>query len=314
MGGTNWSSASYRSMSSSFAGRGDDDVFKHTKTRTLSNEMSPFGLKFRECRDSAAHPETFGIKLALDETGSMGDIPSKLVRGKLQNLMGSLVAAGVNDAQVLFEGIGDVHSDKFPLQVGQFESGDTELVKWLTEINLEGNGGGHGKEDYELAWLVAARHTSLDCFEKRGIKGICFTVGDEKVWESLSAEAQKKFLGYSEASDISSEDLLREASRMYHIFHIHVIHDGMGSRMDGYNEECINDWKKYLGERVIVCNDYNTIAEIVATTAAMIHGIDMEEFTKQFDDSTATSVKNALVKADIHVATRKKAEEGIIKL
>ena len=313
MGGTSWSASSYLSSSDSFVGKSTDKVFHNTSTKTISKDMDARGLKFRECRDSTAHPETLAVVIGLDETGSMGTIPNELVRGKLAKLMESLLKAGVNDAQVLFLGVGDSTCDKFPIQVGQFESGDIELVKWLTEVNLEGNGGGHGKESYPLAWLVAGRHTSIDCFEKRGLKGVLMTIGDEAPWEVIKAKEQKEFLGYGQAEDLTAEQLFEEASKMYHIFHIHVEHSGY-TKMSGYDKTVIDAWKKLLGERVIICEDYNNIAEIISTTVAMIHGIDMEEFTKHFDKDTADSVKNALMKVDTSVTTKKKTEEGIVAL
>lgn len=312
MGGTSWSASSYLSSSASFADQPRDKVFPHTKTKTLSNEMDAKGLKFRECRDSVAHPETLAVEIGLDVTGSMGEIPEKLVKDKLAKVMESLLNAGVNDAQVLFMGIGDSTCDHFPVQVGQFESGDTELMKWLTSVNIEGGGGGHGKESYIWAWLVAARHTSIDCFEKRGIKGVLMTIGDEAPWEVLTAREQKEFIGYGQAEDLTAEQLLEEVTKMYHVFHIHVNHDS--GFMGSYHQRTVDAWKKLLGERVIICEDYNTVAEIISTTVAMIHGIDMEEFTKHFDKDTASSVKNALMKVDTSVAKNKKTEEGIVAL
>ena len=142
MGGSSWSSDAYKNLSNSYATKSKSAIFTSTK---LTSTMSPHGIKFRESRDSDAHPKSLAINLYLDVTGSMGDIPNFLIKEKLGTLMETLIKHGIEHPQVLFGGIGDQYSDQAPLQVGQFESGTEELNKWLTELYLEGNGGGQVK-------------------------------------------------------------------------------------------------------------------------------------------------------------------------
>ena len=76
-------------------------------------------------------------------------------------------------AAVLFGAIGDAnphYGEVSPIQIGQFEGEAHLMDKWLTAIHLEGAGGPYGQESYEYAFYAAARHTSCDCFEKRGKK------------------------------------------------------------------------------------------------------------------------------------------------
>lgn len=306
MGGTNWSSDAYKNITTSNSTKSTDDIFKNNKTRSISSEMSPNGVKFRESRDSAAHPLAFGVGVFLDVTGSMGRIPEELVRGKLGILMETLISHGINDAQVLFGAIGDHYSDDFPLQIGQFESGTEELNKWLSSVFIESNGGGQNRESYSLAWLFAARHTSMDCFEKRGQKGLLFTIGDEANHTTLEAAKLKDLMGYSQSEDISDEAILAEAQRMYHVFHIHV---NEGSHRD--SSDVLGYWKKTLNERLIICNDYTQIAELIASTVAVIHGLDLDKFTASFDSKIASDVKNALVKVTSSVS---KTDKGIVHL
>ena len=64
--------------------------------------------------------------------------------------------------------------DSAPLQVGQFESSDELLDKWLTNIYFEAGGGGNGGESYALAWYFAALKTATDSMEKSvGRKAFC---------------------------------------------------------------------------------------------------------------------------------------------
>lgn len=307
MGGGNWSDDAYKHIKSSYKSKSTDDIFTSNKAGTVAKDMSPKDIKFRECRDSDAHPLAFGVMVMLDETGSMGRIPEVLVREKLGTLMESLIAHGINDAQILFGAIGDHYSDRCPLQVGQFESGTDELNKWLSSIYLEQNGGGQNRESYLLSWLFAARHTSMDCYEKRGQKGLLFTIGDEGNHPVLEASKLKEIMGYSTSEDITDAAILAEAQRMFHVFHIHV---NEGSYRD--DDNVLGYWRKALGERLIICNDYNQIAELIASTVAVIHGIDLETFTKSFDPKTAIDVKNALAKVTKDVTTKK--DNGVIEL
>ena len=270
--------------------------------------MSPFGIKFRESRDSEAHPESLSIGVFLDVTGSMGRITEILVREKLGSLMNTLIAHGVEHPQILFGAIGDHISDRYPLQVGQFESGTDELDKWLTEIYIEGGGGGQSMESYTLAWLFASRHTSIDCFEKRKQKGFLFTIGDEAAWDSLQADRLKNLMGYTQTDTVSDRELLEEAQRSYHVFHIHI---NEASYKD--SPVVLGYWRNILGERLIILEDYNAIAETIATTVAVIHGVDLKQVLNSFDDKTAKTVGDALVQIKKEDAS-KTGKDGIIHL
>lgn len=305
MGNSSWSAKTYCSVTRDYATKSTAAIF--TNTTKTDNLMDPKGIKFRESRDSKEHPLTTAIQFWLDVTGSMGKIPEVLAREKLGALMNTLVGHGLNDAQVFFGGIGDHYCDSAPLQVGQFESGTTELDQWLTKLYLEGGGGGQDMESYLLAWLFAARHTSIDCFEKRGQKGFLFTAGDEWNHDSVDGDTIKKLLGTSEAITVTREQLLQEAQRTYHVFHIHV--NEASHRGDTH---VIGEWKKLLGERLIICEDYTVIAETVATAVAMLHGIDMKNAMSGFDDRTKKLVSGSLANVGNEIATL--GDKGIMAL
>lgn len=306
MGYTNWSDDAYTHLRSARAGASADDIFTNNRTGRADPRMLPKGVQFRESRDSDIHPESLAVAVFLDETGSMGRIPEVLVREKLGALMNTLIDHGVAHPQILFGGIGDHVSDEYPLQVGQFESGTDELDQWLTGLYLEGNGGGQNRESYTLAWLFAARHTSCDCFEKRGQKGFLFTIGDEAAWDVLQAKALRPLMGYAQAEDLTDKQLLEEAQRSYHVFHIHI---NEASYKD--DPTVLGYWRKMLGERLIILNNYNALAETIAATVAVMHGVDLADVLATFDGSTAGTVKNALVhvKKDA-AATGSKAGNG----
>lgn len=309
MGGSTFSSSAYQDLSRSYQTQSRATIFSN---KTMSTDMDPKNMAFRECRDSIAHPNSFPIIIGLDETGSMGSIPENLIKNKLGKLMEILIGNGVADASVCFLGIGDHYSDDYPLQVGQFESGTSELDKWLTSIQLEGHGGGNGGESYHLAWLFGARHTSTDSFEKRKIKGFIFTIGDEWVHDKIEAPFLKDYLGYKEASDIKLEDLLDEVKKTYNVFHIHC-NDGNYPAGTHSGDRVIGNWKNLLKENFIEVEDSNDVAEVIASTVAVINGADMKTLLGSFDAKTAKSVGTALALLNSGTVSTY-AETGVIKL
>ena len=287
MGYSGWSSDAYTDLTSSkgYASKSADAIF----SRSMSSDMTPLNLGIREARDSDAHPESVPIMVFLDETGSMGRIPELIVKDKLGALINTIIDNGVEHPQILFGAIGDHISDRHPLQVGQFESGTEELDNWLTQMYLEGYGGGQNMESYLLAWLVAGRHTSIDSFEKRNEKGFLFTIGDEMSWDNVSANKLKDMMGYPQGEDVTDKQLLEEAQRLYHVYHIHI--NETSYRDD---PQVLGYWKKMLGERLIVLDDHNAVCETISTLVAVQHGVDMAAVTSKFDAKTAGLVTTAL--------------------
>lgn len=227
-------------------------------SQSLSNAMNPNGIMLRESRDSEEHPNTVSIILALDVTGSMGSIPHFLVKEGLPNIMGNIIQRGIKDPQLLFLAVGDHECDRSPLQVGQFESSDALLDKWLTDVYLEGGGGGNAGESYLLAWYFAGFHTVLDSFEKRQQKGFLFTIGDEPTLSEVPATALEKIMGKGQYKNYPASALLDKARERYHVYHLHVKETSAGSQpstQDG--------WKQLMGDHLIMVDRHAEIARII---------------------------------------------------
>lgn len=259
MGGGSYSHHShmYRISNLDYSSKSTNEIFNQ---RSINNAMDPHGVNVRESRDSEEHPESLAIILALDVTGSMGSVPSFLVKEGLPEIMKSIIEMGINDPQVLFMGIGDHECDNSPLQVSQFESSDELLDHWLKNIYLEGGGGGNDGESYHLAWYFAGQHTSIDCFEKRGKKGILFTIGDEPVLKNLPKNRLKQIMGPDgQYEDYDCYKLLEKASEKYHIFHIHV-----QETRAGQIKHTVNEWKQIVGsDNLFLANKREDVAQII---------------------------------------------------
>jgi len=253
VGGYDFSASSSRSAA--YISKSTAQIFDK---RSIDSLMNPANT-VRECRDSSDHPSTIPIIIALDETGSMGYVPDRFIRNEMSKMMQALFDAGIKDAQVLFMGIGDHECDKAPLQVGQFESDDQLMDKWLKSIYLEGNGGGNAGESYLLAWKYASDHTLIDSFEKRNKKGFLFTIGDEPTLKNLPSYSIKNIFGTGQASDTTASELLASARKMYNVKHIHLTETSAGSR-----QSTQDGWKQIMGDDLIVLSSYAEIAETVA--------------------------------------------------
>jgi hypothetical protein len=304
MGGGKWSHDAYTHISASYASKSADDIF----SKSAINDMLPKNITVRESRDSDEHPKSLAIMIFLDDTGSMGRIPEDIIKNELDTLMNTIIDNGVEHPQVLFGAINDHHCISTPIQIGQFESSTEDLDKWLKNVAIQGGGGGQDMESYLLAWLIAGKHTSIDCFEKRNEKGFLFTIGDEKSWDFVDASTLKNILGYKENEEYTDEQLLAEAQRLYNVYHIHVNEASYKNDPDvlGY-------WKKMLGERLIILDDYHAICATIATLIAVQHGADIKSVVSKFDEKTAGLVTTALATV-VSGAVVSTSDEGALKL
>ena len=256
MGGGSYDPIASRSRSTTYyQTMSREEVFKQRK---IDPEMDPKKITVRESRDSEEHPESFPIIIALDETGSMGHIPELIIKNVLPDIMESILNAGVKDPQVMFMGIGDCcFMEEAPLQVGQFESSDELMEKWLTKVYLEGKGGGNRHESYPLAWYFADHHIVTDAWEKRQQKGVLITIGDESCQKILLKEQLSKYLNDNVEEDIVSSKLLESVRERWNVFHIHC--NGGSYRASQTN------WEKLLGTGLVVsmANDGSDIKDII---------------------------------------------------
>ena len=251
-----------RARKEGYASKSAGEIFTQNAKRKAHESMNPYRISFRESRDSEVHPNSVPIILGLDVTGSMGHIPYDLIKDGLPKLMGGIIQGGVPDPALLFLGIGDHECDGYPLQVGQFESGDEELDMWLTRTYIESGGGRNAGESYLLAWYFAAFHTRTDAFEKRNQKGLLFTVGDEPCLKTLPASAIREIMGTGQQT-FKHTELLQEARKRYDVYHISVLHSEQAVRAD-------RGWRDLLGQNCLSISDYrdvpNVIKEVVCRT------------------------------------------------
>src|SRR3954447_3626320 len=215
MGNGTWSTNVYDAAASYRAATGASAfAYSDGGATSVHDDLNPFGVTVRESRDSDDHPESLALAVLFDVTGSMGNVPRTL-QSKLPGLLGLLMRKGyVEHPQILFGAVGDATCDRAPLQVGQFES-DNRMDDDLGRILLEGGGGGQMTESYELAMYFMARHTAIDCFDKRGKRGHLFIMGDELAYGKVKKQEVAHWIGDRIPEDIPIKQIVRELKERF---------------------------------------------------------------------------------------------------
>ncbi len=271
MGHTYWSDAAYQSRQNHRRATHQtaftyDQQIRDTGVVQIHPAMDPYGVT-RESRDSLEHPDSVAIAVIFDVTGSMGLVP-RVLQTKLGALLRLLTEQGyVAHPQLLFGAIGDAYCDVVPLQIGQWESG-LEMDDDLGKLYLEGGGGGQVYETYELAMYFMARHTAIDCYDRRGHKGYLFTIGDEKPYDVVRRQHIREHIGDAAEADIPVRRIVAELQARYDYFHIIPTNTDHGRSADVQAR-----WRQLLGERVLLLDDEAAVCETIALVIGLCEGV-----------------------------------------
>ncbi|MBO4749493.1 MAG: hypothetical protein J5546_04190 [Lachnospiraceae bacterium] len=256
--------------------------------------FDPKFIQMREARDSEDHPESLPIIIGLDVTGSMGYLAEKVAKEALNETMMKLYSTNaVKDPALMFAAYGDYH-DQNPLQVTQFES-DIRIAEQLLDLWLED--GGNGDVVPNLLWYFAARHTSLDQYEKRGKKGFLFTIGDDAECRTdmrQIADTYERVLG--EKVTASTQDILKETTKKFEVFHLFL---------DSAGRKAQSIVKLLPGHTMVIApTEIDAIPEILISTMQMVGGKSKEEVLAQWPEVRRPIVDKAL--KDLKLSDAKK--------
>ena len=238
---------------------------------------------FREARDNEDSPQSTPVIIGLDVTASMGYLAEELALHSLNRAIMYLYEhKPISCPQVLCCAIGDSKTDRFPFQITQFES-DIRIIRQLTELYLEGGGGGNDGESYHLAWYFAANRTKTDCFEKRHQKGHLITIGDDRCHPILTRNEILRVFGDSADFDLSDSELLAAAEEKYHVFHI-CIDKGLPG-----DERIFAEWNALMPGRVAVIHkkDIACLAELIFALISVAEGKTHNEALRAVDQDAA---------------------------
>ena len=273
MGSGSWTTSAYADYTKSVRGMDLDDYVNTSftaqeiyKAHRLAKALDPKNIT-RECHDSAEHPESFPVILALDVTGSMGDASVRVAQ-KLNEIMTELYAdETIKDIEFCIMGIGDLSYDEAPIQMSQFES-DIRIAEQLDQIYFEAGGGGNHYESYTAAWYMGVNHCDLHCWN-RGKKGLIITMGDELPNPYLPKESTYRYsagglagvTGDNLQGDVETKELLEETLKKFDVYHIAV--DDRATSYQRYKAYDIDEkWTELLGDHYSVAN-LNSLANVI---------------------------------------------------
>lgn len=282
MGGTAYESASAAARAATRASTGTSaftytDSIKSGKHAAVAHESLLLKNKpFRECRDNEDNPVSVPIVTFIDLTGSMGSLSHNII-ADLHKLVKAVQDNGVvKYPSLLFGGVGDAKYDRAALQVGEFENNDELVEKHLSNIFIEGGGGGNATESYELAIYFAANQIQSDHWDKRGQKGFFFLISDENLSDRLVPSEIKELCGIDVQETPSFSTVVQQLLDRYHVT---IIRPKGSSYYD--DPRVTASFEKYFPSQTIIkVEDWHEVVGVMATTISILSGEDLDTAVK----------------------------------
>lgn len=281
MGGGRFDSATYESYATTHVrGRTVRETFQ---SRSVPAALDPSKITVRESRDSDDNPESTPIIVGLDVTGSMGHLAHELA-GDLNTLVENIYdRQPVTDPHICCMAVGDIECDSGPLQVTQFEA-DIRIAEQLTQLWIEGGGGGNSYESYILPWYFAIHKVQSDAWDKRKKKGYIFTVGDENPTEFLRGRDLNALFGNGQHEDITKEILWEQVNERWNVYHLVVKHSYL-----------MKPWNDLMGQHAMFLNDPSKMTQVIVSTMQFNEGMSLDEIADSWnDEATAETVRSSL--------------------
>ncbi len=257
-----WKAHDFKDAKKSYdkhVGRSYDDAKKEGKTASSLIEAS--------LHTDSKSP----VVIACDVTGSMGEWPA-VIFSKLPYLELEGKEYLGKTMEISFAAVGDVYSDKYPLQTRPFTSG-TDLKTRLEELVIEGNGGGQTCESYDLCALYYARKVEM---QKATRNPIFIFIGDEGLYDFVDKDHAERYTNISLEKRLSSKQVMEELKKKYSVYVVRKPYDNSGDQMSSTDRRIQSQWEEYLGA------DHVTILPSAERVVDAIFGIFAKE-TERFN-------------------------------
>jgi hypothetical protein len=198
----------------------------------------------------------------------MGKLP-KIIWDKWPGIVGQIIARNyLSDPEMSITAVGDIRSDKSPLQMCNFDS-LRNLDRWLKRIHFEGRGGSNGSESYEMIAYYYLHYFDMPNAELP----IFLMTGDEACEEELFARDLREHFGGDHENTTATSvfaGLLKKFNG--NVFRIHRPYTGYSN--DGWhNASIIAQWERLIGkDHVIHLPEDRAIGDITLGLYAIVSG------------------------------------------
>ncbi|MBR3279797.1 MAG: hypothetical protein IKG01_12980 [Lachnospiraceae bacterium] len=259
-----------------------DEIFKN---REVDPKYDPKNINMRESRDSADSPESTPIIIGFDDTGSMGYLAREIAQNSLNKTVTEIYDKNpVTNPHVMCAAYGNA-GDVGPLQVTQFEA-DIKIVEQLLDLWIPLRGMGDSGDP--LLWYFAAKHTSIDSWEKRGKKGFLFTIGDDTIKRSIFNDKISDIFGDSiNKLYMEPEEFLEMAQEKYHVFHIIT---------KPLRADVLDKWLGLLPDSTAIVDEANVknLYMVIISIMQLVNGQDRQEILNQWPVDVRKGIASAL--------------------
>lgn len=274
-GGINWGSSNTPS-SPRVKSRNEimNEILQKFTTRFLP-KMDPVGKKLKS---KSKRP----IIIVLDETGSNKYFFATFY-AKLPMFLDQIKKIFGDDVEILFIGVGDANSDYHSLQVAKFAN-TKELDDEITSIWPEGDGGGQGRETYELAALFINQNIEFS----PGASPVVIFLGDEAPYDMIK-ESQARELGLV-AESVKTSDVFKTLRRKVKDNCFMLLNKYCGRSY--FLDDAVEKWEKLLASKHLVKmpedengkNDDNAIVDMMLGIIKLVAGGTLKDYTVEMLD------------------------------
>ena len=143
-----------------------------------------------------------------------------------------------------------------------------------------------------------ARHTALDCFEKRNQRGYLFVLGDETPYPKVKRKEVARVIGDGLQTDIPVEELIAELERTFEVYYV------LPKMTHHWNNPLVHRrWVELLGQNTLRLEDPAAICELIASTIGMAEGkVDLKHWRTTCGKLDLQRVAQAVKKTLLEVA------------
>lgn len=254
------------------------------------------------------------LVIVVDQTGSMGDWPATMF-SKLPYLEHEAKDYLGAATEISFAAIGDANNgEDYPLQCRPFDKGPA-LATRLSELVIEGKGGGDTHETYELAALYYARnvrapnmrttsdtthHTDrfsmLDSMVRpKAPRGMIIFIGDEEPYASVRPEVAKRYGHIDLPGDIDVETIFEELKQKFSVYAVLKPYNGSWEKRTTLDNRIYNKWCDLIGkEHIALLSHPERVVDVIFGLLAEERGRfsdymkEIEE--RQSDDKTKIDI------------------------